>query len=110
MANYKAGDIVIGAFPFTDKEASKRRMFLIIATPHPFLWGLMITSQFNYDNGFKYPISKNEIDFEMHKDSIICCNVLQTVDPKICGRVLGEVTSECLERIMDIVLGIIKPT
>ncbi|MCG9880413.1 MAG: hypothetical protein MH472_07430 [Bacteroidia bacterium] len=41
--SYTPGDIVIGKFKYTDKDDFKVRNFLIIATPHPFVWGLMMS-------------------------------------------------------------------
>ncbi len=108
MTNFKIGNIVLGDFPYTDSEASKKRLFVIIAIPRPYLWALMITSQFSHDDGCKYVLSDKDIDFKLNKDSIICFNVIQTINPKVCERVLGNLLPECLDRIKEYVSDILN--
>lgn len=102
---YKPGDIVIGEFPYTDKEQTKARPFLIIATPHPYYWGVMITSSSSVgqDDGSAYEIKNDELDFLPPKQSSIRMNVIQTIDPKVIRKKIGRVKPEPLERVVSFI-------
>jgi mRNA-degrading endonuclease toxin of MazEF toxin-antitoxin module len=107
MSDFKRGDIILANFPYTDKEEVKTRPVLVISTPSGFIWGLMMTSQINFDDGFKYELNQNEVNFPLNKLSLIRCNVIQTIDKKIVKKKLGAVTEDCIERIMGIVKNIL---
>lgn len=108
MKDYKRGDIIFADFPYTDKEEIKTRPILVISSPSGFIWGLMMTSQINFDDGFKYEINPNEVNFPLNKLSIVRCNVIQTIDKKIVRKKLGAVNEDCIERIMGMVNSIME--
>lgn len=108
---YRVGDIIIGSFPYTDKEESKKRAFLVIADAKPFIWCLMMTKvdSLQYNDGYAYQISQNEINFALRETTCIRMNVIQTIDPKVCKVKLGAINDDCLERIMDTLKKILSP-
>lgn len=102
---YYPGDVLIGRFRFTDKEDSKVRNFLVITTPKPFIWGVMMSSSesIGQDDGSLYELSSNDLDFKPNKQIGIRMNIIQTVDPKTIEKKLGKVSQDCLERVLHFI-------
>ena len=107
--NFTAGDVVVGNFPYTDKEDYKRRNFLVVGQFKDFVWGIMMSSieSIGHDDGSLYVLSPNDLDFTPPKPTGIRMSVIQTVSTNILSKPMGRVSQDCLDRVMDFVRGIL---
>lgn len=103
--NFKVGDIALCNFPFVDKPEEKERPIVIIAVLDTVVWGLMLTSVFSNDDGYKYPLNKSDVSDErfLKKNSIIRYNVIQTIAKSKLSKPYCKLNTDCLDRILSYV-------
>lgn len=107
---YTAGDVVIGKFPYSDKEDYKVRNFVVVAQFNDFVWGLMMSSveSIGQDDGSLYILNKIDLDFEPLKPTAIRMSIIQTISTNNIQKKLGRLNQDCLERVMEFVNGILN--
>ena len=107
---YKQGDIVSVKFPFTDLSSAKLRPALIVSNAIIDNTGdvviVMITSQ-QREDGLNLPITENDIDVKLPKQSYVRCHRLATIDMGIVESKIGEITISFLNQIASEVKSII---
>lgn len=101
------GDIVVAAFPFTEKEESKVRTVLVLAVLPEYIWGLSITSSLKQDDGYAYELNSKELEDSILKRSYIRMNILQTIQKNVIQKKVTRVNNDCLERVFSKVAEII---
>ena len=107
MRRLRVGDVVLAEFPYTDKEERKLRPIVVIAMVGQFVWGVMLTSSIQFYNEHTYQLNKSDVDFVLSKTTIARCDVVQTIDLKICKNLIGKLNIDCKDRILEMVYKII---
>ena len=110
---YTRGSIISVPFPFTDLTSSKPRPALVISNDE---WlkntgdviVVMITAKHHKD-GINIPIEKDDLDFELPKESYVRCHRIATIDHKIIINKIGEVKPQLMERVRSAVAVIMSP-
>lgn len=111
MINFKKGDVVLLPYPYSDDfSTAKVRPALIISNPDYGLdrfVGVQITSQLS-NNEYSYRISKNEVDFDLHKISEVRVNTLVTFSSNLIRKRLGKFNNDSIERVSEMVIELLK--
>lgn len=103
MRSFNIGDVVVAEFPYTDREDKKIRPFIVVAKVGDFLWGVMLTSSVKFYNEQTYELSSSDVDFKLNKTTIARCEVIQTIQVRLCRSTIGKLNDECRDRILNIV-------
>lgn len=107
MRRLNIGDVVLAEFPYTDKEERKLRPIIVVAMVGRYVWGVTLTSSVQFYNDYTYLLNATDVDFHLKKTTIARCDVIQTIDLKICKNLIGKLNIECKDRILEIVVKII---
>lgn len=101
MQNINIGDIIFSPFPFSDFSEFKRRPSVVVYC-NKFgneIIVAKITSAINKTNAIN--IDSQNIDFVLHKPSVIITNSLLTIEKTVIIKKIGSINNEAMKLILE---------
>ena len=113
--NYRAGDILLIPFPFTDLSSQKKRSCIIISSSefnnfHPDLILAAITSQIPVEiSSTEYLLSKKEqLTCGLPKPSLVKLGKIVTLDKRLIRKRLGSLPPASTKKVLTKIKKIFK--